>query len=279
MKTDTLDVIQIGDLFDLRLVDQLWVGEWHAISWESVRPLAAALCALSAQVCERPSRDFVIEEFVSPAGDKARVGARVVYSGKASLEESTQRHRVAAVKRLTEIISTDGNALDCSLPLDPDLPSDNAVREVAKEFLQKNGGKRIPSKLDVFVGKSAAAIPVLRLANKPVDEITRSEYRLEGFVESLDRPERSCKIVTMAGATLPLKFKVEADLGRLRDALCSDRLYAIDVSNVLDAKGRAGEIISDISLLHPADGKETLALQPSPQGSRRIPVQRRTKPQ
>lgn len=289
MKTDieaslVLDVLEIGTLFDIMRSGDLWFGEWHAITWEPMRSTCIALTELSARICDRPAAEFVLREYLRPVGKQARVGANIAFVGRNAPEETQLAIRDAAALHFLELVGfsrdIDNHVLAFRDTLTPEVEASTAAS--AREFLEKQGGRKIPMAINAQIGESKTEIQLRdRLASKPVQQVPEADKVIKGFIEGFDRPDRSCRIVRLdGGESLFVKFKIETELARLREVACNDRCYVISLSDVLDAKGRAGTIITRVDALPDSQAEiGSLQLQPSRQGSRRSPVPRCTEPQ
>lgn len=264
-----LDDLTLDHAYAINKVADDWVGEIYAIRWDEIRQTASSIAQLSADITRRPPSEFVLMPYLSGKDSLARVGIRVAYCGQTGLNEKEISERTAAVCRFLARVTSRTGDDNHELPLGDDAaPVDSgAIDSAVKNFIEEIHGKeKCAVPFIVSIGNDAEVIAISKFSARPVDVVAGKQTEVDAFVEGLDREDRSCRLKLLSGQTIRIKMHPESHLHMLKDVLCNDRPYRIVIDDVLDAKGRGGQIVSEISAFPLTDAIE---LSPSPPRNRR----------
>lgn len=244
-----LDVLFLDHPYAIHHINDEWIGELHSIRWDEIRHIAVAVASLSATITSRPESEFQLAPFLSAKQEKSLVGIKVLHRSANALRESDFEIRSAVIQHYLETIATRGVDRNYQLPFSDELTPEHIslVENTSANILEKLGGRKchIPIKAEIG-GKQLSTLSINGFAPRPYSTQSDMTKTIEGILEGLDRNDRDCKIILTSGQALSIKFNVEMHLQEFKSALCDNKPYSFVIADVLDAKGRAGRIVTDI---------------------------------
>lgn len=258
-----LDNFQLEHTFRIDMRAGGLFGDLFSVRWDDIRHLAIAAASLSAEVTKRSPSEFELSPYLLAKAGGAIAGIYITHKGRTPLSADELLVRSESIATFMHTISGGRSLSSGDLPFSDAISSDQQekIDEASRTFLDKRtGSPKLSVPIIASLSKQNELIRLSRMAPKMVDASTGENMIVAGLVEGLDRDARTIKILTEDRKRISVHFSVEAHLDVLKTLLCDNFIHRLMIATVRDAKGRAGEIVSEILKDEPVQPME---LKPS----------------